>query len=112
MAPGTLHAVMTTHDSFSVGGMIHLPTMFDKTLSTINLLHFAGQQISNSDYPGGHLMFFHLIGYYARILRTDGFLEARTTEEKMAAEERTVLNSGIAGSQKPADIYWSLAQST
>ena len=74
MPPGTFHAVMTTEDSVSIGGMLFLPSSYTDMLRCQIQLHLQGQWLSNSDYPGSHVDLFDLCYYYYRQLDNKGLL--------------------------------------
>lgn len=66
MRPGTMHMVMTLTASLTVGGIIHFPFCYTRTLDAIIDEHLWGQRLSNVDYVGSHLALFLLLGYYGR----------------------------------------------
>jgi hypothetical protein len=77
MPPGTFHAVMTTRDSVSIGGMFYLPNQYTTTFYTLVQLHLHGQRICNSDIPTAPLYLFRILNAYHTILSCEGLLKAK-----------------------------------
>ena len=73
MPPGTVHTVMTVFDSVSTGGLFFVPTLFNRSLDTLIELHEDGRRLSNSDYPGAQVHYFHLLASYHLSLSSYGF---------------------------------------
>jgi hypothetical protein len=109
MPPGTLHTVMTTEDSLSVGSMLYLPNCYSRSLKTIGVLHRHGQALSNSDYPGAHLILFHLVGHYANILTIEGFMEK--TEDDECAGYRTLRQEAPSTDQERKAVFFEMLKS-
>lgn len=101
MAPGTLHAVLTLRDSISVGNSLYMPQSYDESLETLVAIHHHGLRLTNSEYPGAALTLFHLIGYYWRVLKSDGFITPKTASERREVEKRRIMLAGFHGT----DIY-------
>ena len=120
MPPGTLHAVMTLRDSISVGTSLYMPQAYLRSLETIISLHHLGLRLTNADYPDAHLILFHLIGYYWRVLKSDGFVPPVSAKERWDVQKRRMmlmgfhgqdLYKGVDGKDLPAkDIYAILRQ--
>lgn len=101
MPPGTLHTVMTIHDSISIGTSLYMPQTYSESLETIVAFHHHGLQLTNSDYPDAHLILFHLIGYYWRALKCDGFIPPESPKENWDQQRRRIMLRDFHGE----DIY-------
>lgn len=92
-----MHAVFTLQDSLCTGGMTYLPQRYATTVETVIALHKNGQRLSNADYPNAHLIIFHLVGYYWKVLKTDGFILPKNAVDEWEIVQRRLMLRGTYG---------------